>query len=48
MGKGITEVDPVLDALGGKGRYQYIQFFLVQFSCLSAGFQLLNIVFVGK
>ncbi|XP_067665036.1 solute carrier family 22 member 16-like [Haliotis asinina] len=41
-------VDQVLDALGGTGRYQMFQYFVCMFSALSASFQLLNIVFVGR
>ncbi|XP_067667757.1 organic cation transporter protein-like isoform X2 [Haliotis asinina] len=43
-----SSVDLVLDALGGTGRYQMFQYFVCMFSALSASFQLLNIVFVGR
>ncbi|XP_046556465.1 solute carrier family 22 member 7-like [Haliotis rubra] len=44
----ISSVDQVLEALGGRGRYQLFQYFVCMFSSFSASFQLFNIVFVGR
>ncbi|XP_048259032.1 solute carrier family 22 member 8-like [Haliotis rufescens] len=48
MASKTSSVDLVLEALGGRGRYQKFQYFASNLSALSASFQLLSIVFVGR
>ncbi|XP_048259042.1 solute carrier family 22 member 8-like [Haliotis rufescens] len=48
MPKVHTEVDPLLDALGGRGRYQLLQYFVSKIYAFSAAFQLLNFVYVAR
>ncbi|XP_046556429.1 solute carrier family 22 member 8-like [Haliotis rubra] len=48
MPKVHTEVDPLLDALGGRGRYQLLQYFVSKIYAFTAAFQLLNFVYVAR
>ncbi|XP_071108388.1 organic cation transporter protein-like [Haliotis cracherodii] len=48
MASKTSSVDLVLEALGGRGRYQKFQYFASNLSVLSASFNLLSIVFVGR
>ncbi|XP_071108387.1 organic cation transporter protein-like [Haliotis cracherodii] len=48
MASKTSSVDLVLEALGGRGRYQIFQYFACMLASFSASFQLLNIVFVGR
>ncbi|KAK6189119.1 hypothetical protein SNE40_005157 [Patella caerulea] len=43
-----TEVDTVLNVLGGKGLYQRVHHLLISFTAFSAAFQLLDMIFIGR
>ncbi|XP_050403562.1 organic cation transporter protein isoform X1 [Patella vulgata] len=43
-----TEVDTVLNVLGGKGLYQHVHHLLIVLCSFSAAFQLLDMIFIGR